>query len=107
MRRMPVESESDERTMKKYPLTTLDPNRFVSTLEEIGGLSPLAEFKVDDDAKTLFALATAADHVRIASLIDQFDGSGRQFEVIWLRRLPADAVAASINNLMGSQTTKG
>ena len=29
----------DPRTMKKYPLTTLDPDDFVKTLEEIGGLS--------------------------------------------------------------------
>ncbi len=99
-------TSNDQRTMKKYPLTSLDPEKFVSTLEEIGGLSPTAEFKVDDESKTLFALATAADHARISSLIDQFDGSGRQFEVIWLRKLPADAVAASINNLMGGQNEK-
>jgi type II secretory pathway component GspD/PulD (secretin) len=97
---------NDQRVMKKYPLTNLDPDRFVTTLEEIGGLSPSAEFKVDDDSKTLFALATPEDHARINGLIDQFDGSGRQFEVIWLRKLPADAVAASINNLMGSQNEK-
>jgi type II secretory pathway component GspD/PulD (secretin) len=96
----------DQRTMKKYPLTTLDPDQFVTTLEEIGGLSPSAEFKADDDSDTLFALATPADHERINGLIDQFDGSGRQFEVVWLRKLPADAVAASINHLMGSQNEK-
>jgi hypothetical protein len=33
-------------------------------------------------------------------MIDSLDGTGRQFEVIWLRRLPADAVAATIHNLM-------
>jgi hypothetical protein len=99
-------ASADPRIMKKYPLTALDPDQFVKTLEEIGGLSPTAEFKVDDDSKILYALASEADHVRINSLIDQFDGSGRQFEVIWLRRLPADAVAASINNLMGGQTEK-
>ena len=61
---------------------------------------------MDDDSKTLFALASDEDHARIVGLVDQFDGSGRQFEVVWLRRLPADAVAASINNLMGSQGEK-
>ena len=91
------------RTMKKYPLTTLDPDKFVSTLEEIGGLSPYASFKVDSGSKTLFALATADDHKKISSLIDQFDGTGRHFEVIQLRRRPADAVAATIFNLMGGQ----
>ena len=83
-----------QRAMKKYPLVTLDPETFVMTLEEIGGLSPSAEFKVDKKSKTLFALAIEADHKKIDSLIDQFDGSGRDFHVIWLRRLPADAVAA-------------
>jgi type II secretory pathway component GspD/PulD (secretin) len=97
---------NDARVMKKYPLTSLDPDRFVSTLEEIGGLSPSADFKVDDDSKVMFALATESDHARINALIDQFDGSGRTFEVINLRRLPADAVAASINNLMGGQAEK-
>ena len=95
-----------QRTMKHYTLTTLDPDDFVKTLEEIGGLSPYAEFKVDDDSKTLFAMAPDADHARIKSLIAQFDGTGREFEVIQLRRLPADAVAASINNLMAGQNEK-
>jgi type II secretory pathway component GspD/PulD (secretin) len=97
---------SDERTMKKYPLTTLDPDQFVATLEEIGGLSPMAEFKADEDSRVLFAMATAADHARISGLLDQFDGSGRQFEVVWLRKHPADAVAATINTLMASQTQR-
>ncbi len=33
-------------------------------------------------------------------MIDRLDGTGRQFEVIWLRRLPADAVAATVQKLM-------
>jgi len=97
-----VEPASNERVMKPYTLTTLDPSDFRRTLEEIGGLSPYAEFKIDDDTRTLFAMAPESDHVKIKNLIAQFDGSGREFEVIQLRRLPADAVAASINNLMGA-----
>jgi type II secretory pathway component GspD/PulD (secretin) len=92
-----------QRLMKKYPLVTLDPETFVMTLEEIGGLSPSAEFKVDKKSKTLFALAIESDHKKIDGLIDQFDGSGRDFHVLYLRRLPADAVAASIYNLMAGQ----
>ncbi len=98
-----IKAGNNHRTMKKYPLTTLDPDKFVATLEEIGGLSPYAEFKVDSGSKTLFALATDDDHKKIASLIDQFDGTGRHFEVIQLRRRPADAVAATIYSLMGGQ----
>jgi type II secretory pathway component GspD/PulD (secretin) len=97
-------STGNQRTMKKYQLTTLDPENLMEILAEIGGLSPFAEFKVDEKSKTLFALATAADHDKINSLVDQFDGTGREFHVIWLRRLPADAVAATIYNLMAGQT---
>jgi len=97
---------SETRVMKKYAISSLDPDRFVNTLEEIGGLSPSAELKADDDSKVLFAFATETDQAKILSLLDQFDGSGRGFEVIQLRRLPADAVAASINNLMGGQNEK-
>lgn len=97
---------STERVMKPYTLTTLDPSDFRRTLEEIGGLSPYAEFKTDDDTRTIFAMAPESDHVKIKNLITQFDGSGREFEVIQLRRLPADAVAASINNLMGTPGEK-
>jgi type II secretory pathway component GspD/PulD (secretin) len=96
-------TDSGQRVMKKYPLTTLDPETFIMTLEEIGGLNPSAEFKVDKKSKTLFALAIESDHKKINGLIDQFDGSGREFYVIPLRRLPADAVAATVFNLMGGQ----
>jgi type II secretory pathway component GspD/PulD (secretin) len=99
-------SDSNQRTMKRYPLQNLDPDKFVSTLEEIGGLSPYAVFKVDDNNKTLFALAPEADHKKIAALLSDFDGSGRHFKVIPLRRLPADAVAATIYKLMAGQNDK-
>ncbi len=48
----------------------------------------------------MFAYATLRDHEKIGAMIDRLDGTGRQFEVIWLRRLPADAVAATIHDLM-------
>ncbi|HVT27381.1 MAG TPA: secretin N-terminal domain-containing protein, partial [Lacipirellulaceae bacterium] len=101
-----VSSGDTQRTMKKYNLATLDPDKFVATLEEIGGLSPYAEFKTDDNSKTLFVLATESDHKKIQSLLDQFDGTGRHFEVVTLRRLPADAVAATIYKLMAGQNEK-
>ncbi len=96
-------SSVNERTMKKYQLSTLDPENLMEILSEIGNLSPFAEFRVDSKSKTLFSLASNADHEKIDRLIDQFDGTGREFEVVWLRRLPADAVAATIYKLMGGQ----
>ena len=92
--------------LQRYPLQNLDPDKFVSTLEEIGGLSPYASFKVDDNNKTLFALAPDSDHKKIAALLRDFDGAGRHFKVIQLRRLPADAVAATINKMMAGQNER-
>jgi type II secretory pathway component GspD/PulD (secretin) len=91
------------REFKKYQMVSLDPERMLLTLEEIGGLSPWTEMRADAKSKTLFVRASEADHAKIAGLIDQLDGTGRQFEVIYLRRLPADAVAATIFNLMVGQ----
>ncbi len=100
------ESADKERRMKKYVLTNLDPDKFVTTLEEIGGLSPYASFEVDANNKALFAMATESDHKKIADLLHDFDGAGRHFEVVWLRKLPSDAVAATINKLMAGQNDK-
>ncbi len=96
----------DPRAMQKYPLTTLDPQTFLMTLEEIGGLDPLTDLKVDAKSRTLFALATKADHEKIARLVDQFDSQGRKFKVIQLRRLPADLAAVSIRELMIGEEKK-
>jgi type II secretory pathway component GspD/PulD (secretin) len=98
---------SNETTrMQRYSLVTLDPDKFVSTLEDIGGLSPYAQFKVDDNSKTLFAFATESDHKKIAALIQDFDGSGRHFKVIQLRKNQADLVAATIYTMMAGQNEK-
>jgi type II secretory pathway component GspD/PulD (secretin) len=97
---------NSERVFHKYTLATLDPDKFKQTLEQIGGLSPYTELQTDDNAKTLYALASEADQKKIESLLHDFDGSGRQFEVIWLRRHAADAVAATIYKMMGGQTEK-
>ena len=87
-------------TINKYPLVTLTPQSIVTALEDIGELDPRTQLKIDSDAKVIFAHATQRDHEKIQSMIDSLDGTGRQFEVIWLRRLPADAVAATIHDLM-------
>ena len=85
---------------KKYKLVTLDPSAIVNALNQIGDLEPKTQLNVDAKSKTIFAHATAADHAKILSMIEGLDGSGRQFEVIWLRNLPADRMAATIHALM-------
>jgi type II secretory pathway component GspD/PulD (secretin) len=96
----------NQRTLQRYSLQNLDPDKFVSTLEEIGGLSPYASFKTDDNNKTLFVFAPDSDHKKIATLLRNFDGAGRHFKVIPLRRRLADAVAATINKMMAGQNEK-
>lgn len=90
--------------LEKYQLVTIDPSALQLALEEIGNLDPRTQLQVDTKSKTLFARATEADHGKITAMRDQLDGTGRQLKVIWLpRRLPADAVAGSIVNLMSGQ----
>ena len=89
-----------ERTLKEYRLNSVEPNSVVITLEEIGDLGPRTELRGDNKSKTLFARATAGDHVKIAALVERLDGAETRVEVFWLRRLPAEAVAGTIQLLM-------
>ena len=92
--------------MKKYPLVTISPQSIVSTLEEIGDLDPQSRLKIDSDANLVMAFATAADHEKINAMVDSLDGTGREFEVIWLRRLRALAVAETVKALMVGEEEK-
>ena len=91
------------RTAKTYDLDTIEPRSLIDTLEEIGDLDPLTELRADNKAKILFARGTKLDHEKIAGLIKQLDRPGLQFEVFWLRQLPADAVAGTIMSLLGEE----
>jgi type II secretory pathway component GspD/PulD (secretin) len=98
-------AESDDegpmvRTLEQYRLKTISPDAVITTLEEIGNLSPRSELRGDKDSKTIFARASATDHEKIKELISQLDGSETMVEVFWLRRLPAEAVAGSIQSLI-------
>ncbi|MCA9152139.1 MAG: hypothetical protein KDA92_22705, partial [Planctomycetales bacterium] len=87
-------------TMERYQLATMKPQAVITALQELGNLDPRTQFKSDTSAKIVFAHATPADHLKIKAMIEDLDGTGRQFEVIWLRKLPADAVAATVHSLM-------
>ncbi|TWT86572.1 Bacterial type II/III secretion system short domain protein [Pseudobythopirellula maris] len=88
------------RTLKPYELKTIDPQSVVDALQQIGDLSPMAELKADNDSKTLFARASQVDHAKIDSMVEELDGTGMRVVVYSLRRLPADAVAGSIERLL-------
>lgn len=99
-------AETGDRRLQQYRLKTIAPNAVISTLQEIGNLSPRAELRGDTDSKTLFARGTASDHAKIIDLIDQLDGAETVVEVFWLRRLPAEAVAGSIESLIINKPKK-
>lgn len=86
-----------------YRLAAIDPEPLVKTLRELGGLDPSTRLEVDKQNNAIIAYAPLADHVTIRSVIERLDGSGRRFEVIQLRRLPADYVAGTIEFMMGGQ----
>lgn len=86
-----------------YRLAAVDPEPLAKTLQELGGLDPSARIEVDKANNALIVYAPLADHVTIRAVIERLDGSGRRFEVIQLRRLPADYVAGTIDFMMGGQ----
>jgi type II secretory pathway component GspD/PulD (secretin) len=101
-----TDGEGDQREFKKYRLETLDPDRLVMTLESIGGLDPWTELRADKSSKSLWVQASASDHAKIERLIEQFDGEGREFYVLRLRRVAADMAAVSIKELIFGEEKK-
>ena len=94
------------RELKRYSLVTISPEALLVALREIGNLDPLTQLRTDTKSRTLFAFASASDHTTIGDLIDKLDGSGRQFDVIPLRKHPADQVAGTIHALMVGKEEK-
>jgi type II secretory pathway component GspD/PulD (secretin) len=98
---------AEELTFKRHSTVSIDPDEVVDALQDLGGLNPLTQMQHDNRSKTIFALATAADHTTIESLIDKLDGTGRGLKVIWLsRRTRADQVAGTIKALMVGEKKK-
>jgi hypothetical protein len=88
--------------MKVYRLASLDPEQFVKSLGELGGLQPTTTVRADPKNHAILVDASLVDHYTIKSLIEKLDGSGRRFEVVTLRKHAADEVAGSIEFLMGA-----
>ena len=89
--------------MKRYRLSTLDPQPLVEILTDIGDLSPMTRIQVDEENSSLIVYGSLADHVTVQSLVERLDGSNRTFDVIQLRRLRADEVAGTIRYMLGSE----
>lgn len=86
--------------MRVYRMETVDPQTLVDLLQELGDMGPGTVLKVDEDKKSIVAFASLADHLTISTLVEKLDQSGRQVEVIPLRRLDAEYVAGTIQALM-------
>ena len=96
----------DSGPVRIYRLARLDPELFVKLLTDTGELDPMTRIEVDKKSRSLLVSAPSADHLVIGKLVEQLDGNERQFEVIKLRRLPADYVAGSIRFMMGLEEEK-
>jgi type II secretory pathway component GspD/PulD (secretin) len=89
-----------------YRMATIDPEPLVKMLQELGDLDPATHLQIDKKNKSIIAYAPLADHLTIRTLVSKLDGTGRNFEVIKLRRLEADYVAGSIEFMMGGGDKK-
>src|SRR5690606_2403232 len=79
--------------MKIFRLSTLDPVPLVSILKELGDFSPSTRIQADETNNSLIVQGSLVDLNSVYELVQELDGSTRNFEVIGLRRLAADEVA--------------
>ncbi len=92
--------------MQIYRLAAIDPDSLIKVLQDSGDLDPTTRLEADRKNKAVIAYAPLTDHMTIRTLVEKLDGSGRQFEVIRLRRLEADYVAGTITFMMGQEEKK-
>src|SRR5262249_23070949 len=92
--------------VKPYRLATLDPGPLVDILNELGELAPQSRIQIDTTNKSLIVYGTLSDHYTVQQLVERLDGSNRNFEVIQLRRVRADAVAGTIKYMFGAEDEK-
>jgi type II secretory pathway component GspD/PulD (secretin) len=109
LKRIDVASESMvslsdvQSRVQVFRLASLDPEKLIEIISEMNVLEPTTRLRVDKENKALIVSGGGADRFIINSLIERLDGSGRQFEVLQLRRLEATEVAESIAFLMGQK----
>ena len=92
-----------EARVQVYRLFSIDPEKLIEIIHEMNVLEPSTRIRADDSNGALIVSGSAADRYIIEKLIKRLDGSGRQFEVLQLRRLDATEVAESISFLMGKE----
>jgi type II secretory pathway component GspD/PulD (secretin) len=89
-----------------YRLTSLDPQTFLTILEELGAVTPRTRIQIDSGKRALIVSGPRSDHIIIEMLVKKLDGSSRHFHVIPLRKHDADYVAGSIRFMLGAEVEK-
>ncbi len=95
-----------ESRLQVFRLYSIDPEKLIEIIGEMNVLEPTTHIRADEDNQALIVSGSAADRYIIEQLIKRLDGSGREFEVLQLRRLDATEVAESIAFLMGKDKNK-
>ena len=97
--------DSIQRT-EVYRLENFDPEAFIETVRELGGLSPLTQIRADQTRGAVIVSGSKVDHLILGQLLEKIDGTSREFHVIPLRKLDAEYVAGSIKLMMGAEEEK-
>jgi type II secretory pathway component GspD/PulD (secretin) len=92
-----------ESRVQVFRLASIDPEKLIEIIGEMNVLEPSTRLRADKTNQALIVSGSAADRYIIDRLIKRLDGSGREFEVLQLRRLDATEVAESISFLMGKE----
>lgn len=105
----PDPNDTLDRQLTRYRvfrLGQLDPETLVKMLNDMGGLDPTTKLTADKKNRSVVVNGPLVDHVVVQQVVERLDGSGREFDVIPLRRLPADYVAGTIRFMMGGEEEK-
>lgn len=86
-----------------FRLNNLSPKSFAETINKVAGLSPRTTVQIDETNRALVVSGNRADLATVDMLVKKLDGNARTFQVIGLRKLPADYVAGSIRFMMGKE----
>jgi type II secretory pathway component GspD/PulD (secretin) len=97
--------DSIQRT-EVYRLENFDPEAFIETVRELGGLSPLTQIRADETRGAVIVSGSKVDHLILSQLLEKIDGTSREFHVIPLRKLDSEYVAGSIKLMMGEEEEK-
>ena len=97
--------DSIQRT-EVYRLENFDPDAFIETVQELGGLSPLTQIRADKTRGAVIVSGSKVDHLILSQLLEKIDSTSREFHVIPLRKLDAEYVAGSIKLMMGEEEVK-